>query len=70
MLDLDARDGAIQLEEGLPWSRNDLQARADVDGLYHAGGGDRTGGFMPEYPEYVHLQYRQVTVRQNGSWEV
>jgi hypothetical protein len=25
---------------------------------------------MPGHSEYVHLQYRQVIVRQNESWEI
>jgi hypothetical protein len=70
MLVLGARDNEIQLEEGLPWSRGDLHARGHVDGLYHTGRGHRSSDSMPGYPEYVHLQYRQVTVRQNGSWEI
>jgi hypothetical protein len=70
ILVLGARDEEIQLEEGLTWSRGDFQARAEGDGLYRTGRGQGVGEFMQGHPEYVHLQYRQVIVRRNGSWEI
>lgn len=70
ILVLGARDVAVQLEEGLPWSRGDSQATADVEGLYRTGRSHGVGESMPGHSEYVHLQYRQVIVRQNESWEI
>jgi hypothetical protein len=70
ILVLGARDVAVQLEEGLPWNRDDSQATADVEGLYRTGRSHGVGESMPGHPEYVHLQYRQVIVRQNESWEI
>ena len=56
---LGVRDEVVQLEEGLPWSRNDLQATADMEGLYRTRGYHGAGGFMLEHPEDVHLRCRQ-----------
>jgi hypothetical protein len=67
MIVLGAHDEEIQLEQGLPWSRGGFHADSDVDGLYRTGRDHRVGNSMPGYPEYVHLQYRQVTVRHNVS---
>jgi len=67
---LGAHDEEIQLEEGLTRSRGGFRAGGDVDGVYYTDIGHILGDCMPEYPEYVHLRYRQVTVRQNVSREI
>jgi hypothetical protein len=70
ILVLGARDIAVQLEEGLPWSRDDSQATSGVEDPYRTGRSHGVDESMPDHPEYVHLQYRQVIVRQNESWEI
>jgi hypothetical protein len=64
---LGIRDEVVQLEEGLPRSRNDLQATADMEGLYRTRGYHGAGGFMLKQPEDFHLRYRQMIVRRNRS---